>query len=50
MARRGFFEDTKANGGWFKMAKQQGEDGSKKSLTLSLLVDHALLLDYLVFQ
>ena len=38
-----FFEDTKANCGWFKMAKQQGEDGSKKSLILSLLVDHALL-------
>lgn len=38
-----FFEDTKANCGWFKMAKQQGEDGSKKSLILSLLVDHTLL-------
>lgn len=38
-----FFEDTKVNGGWFKMAKQQGEDGSEKSLTLSLLLDHAFL-------
>ena len=38
-----FFQDTKANHGWFNMAKQQGEDGSKKSLTLSLLLDHALL-------
>lgn len=38
-----FFEDTKANGGWFNMAKQQGEDGSKKSLILSLLLDHAIL-------
>ena len=43
MARRGFFQDTKANHGWFNMAKQQGEDGSKKSLTLSLLLDHAYL-------
>lgn len=38
-----FFQDTKANHGWFNMAKQQGEDGSKKSLTLSLLLDHAFL-------
>ena len=43
MARRGFFEDTKANGGWFNMSKQQGEDGSKKPLSLSLLLEHALL-------
>lgn len=38
-----FFEDTKANGGWFKMSKQQGNEGSKKPLTLSLLLEHALL-------
>lgn len=38
-----FFQDTKANGGWFKMAKQQGIDGSEKPLALSLLLDHALL-------
>ena len=38
-----FFEDTKANGGWFNMAKQQGDDGAKKPLTLSLLLDHAIL-------
>ena len=38
-----FFEDTKANGGWFNMSKQQGNDGSKKPLTLSLLLEHALL-------
>ena len=38
-----FFEDTKANGGWFNMSKQQGEDGSKKPLSLSLLLEHALL-------
>ena len=38
-----FFEDTKANGGWFNMAKQQGDEGSKKPLTLSLLLDHAML-------
>ncbi|MDC0535522.1 transposase [Francisellaceae bacterium] len=38
-----FFEDTKANGGWFNMAKQQGVDGSEKTLTLSLLLDHCML-------
>lgn len=39
-----FFEDWKLHEGWGQMAKQPGEEGSSRSLTLSLLLDHALLL------
>ncbi len=37
-----FFEDWKAHEGWGKLTKQTGEDGSNRSLILSLLVDHSL--------
>jgi len=39
-----FFEDWKLYEGWGQMAKQPGEEGSSRSLILSLLFDHALLL------
>ncbi|KOR28001.1 transposase, partial [Achromatium sp. WMS2] len=39
-----FFEDWKLYEGWGQMAKQWDEDGSTRSLILSLLLDHALLL------
>jgi len=39
-----FFEDWKLYEGWGQMAKQPGEEGASRSLTLSLLLDHALLL------
>ena len=39
-----FFEDWKLYEGWGQMAKQPGEEGSSRSLALSLLLDHALLL------
>ena len=39
-----FFEDWKLYEGWGQMAKQPGEEGSSRSLILSLLLDHALLL------
>ncbi len=39
-----FHEDWKQNEGWGKLTKQQGEEGSSKSLILSLLTDHCLLL------
>ncbi len=39
-----FFEDWKLNDGWGQLAKQPGEEGSSRSLALSLLLDHALLL------
>lgn len=39
-----FFEDWKLNEGWGRLAKQPGEEGSSRSLALSLLLDHALLL------
>lgn len=39
-----FFEDWKLYEGWKNMAKQPGKDGSNRSLILSLLLDHALLL------
>jgi len=39
-----FIQDHKANEGWGNLTKQPGEDGSYRSLTLSLLVDHCLLL------
>ena len=37
-----FFQDWKANEGWDELTKQQGEEGSSRSLILSLLVDHSL--------
>jgi len=39
-----FFEDWKLHEGWGRFALQPGEDGSSRSLTLSLLSDYALLL------
>ena len=39
-----FFQDWKGNEGWGKMTKQTGEEGSVRSLILSLLVDHCILL------
>jgi hypothetical protein len=37
-----FFQDWKSNEGWGKLTKQIGEEGSSRSLILSLLVDHCL--------
>jgi hypothetical protein len=37
-----FFQDRKANEGWGKLTKQPGQEGSNRSLILSLLVDHCL--------
>lgn len=39
-----FIEDFKSYEGWGQLAKQPGEDGSCRSMTLSLLLDHCLLL------
>jgi hypothetical protein len=39
-----FFEDWKLYEGWGQLAKHTGEDGSCRGVTLSLLLDHALLL------
>jgi hypothetical protein len=39
-----FFEDWKLYEGWTGMAKQPDEDGSVRGVTLSLLLDHALLI------
>jgi hypothetical protein len=39
-----FFQDWKGNEGWGKLTKQIGEEGSSRSLILSLLVDHSLFL------
>ena len=39
-----FFEDWKGHEGWDALTKQQGEKGARRGLTLSLLVDHCLLL------
>jgi hypothetical protein len=39
-----FFEEWKLYEGWGQLAKQPGIEGSSRSLTLSLLYDHALLL------
>ncbi len=39
-----FIQDHKANEGWGNLTKQPGEEGSYRSLILSLLVDHCLLL------
>ena len=38
-----FIQDWKSYEGWDQLAMQQGIDGSEKGLTISLLVDHALL-------
>ena len=39
-----FFEDWKLSEGWGQLAPQWDEEGSSRGLTLSLLLDHALLL------
>jgi hypothetical protein len=39
-----FFEDWKLHEGWGRFAPPFDEEGSSRSLTLSLLLDHALLL------
>ena len=39
-----FIEDWKSNEGWGSLTQQTGPDGSSRSLILSLLVDHCLLL------
>jgi DDE superfamily endonuclease len=39
-----FLEDWKLYEGWGQLAKQPDEEGSSRSLILSLLLDHALLL------
>jgi hypothetical protein len=39
-----FLADWKAHEGWDALTKQPGEEGSSRSLILSLLVDHCLLL------
>jgi len=38
-----FFQDWKAFEGWGQLTKHVGEEGSRQSLTLSLLFDHCLL-------
>ena len=37
-----FIEDWKQHEGWGKMACQQAEDGARRGLLLSLLLDHSL--------
>lgn len=37
-----FFQDWKSNEGWGQLTKQPGEEGSSRSLILSLLADHCL--------
>ncbi len=39
-----FIQDWKAYGGWNRLSKQQGKEGSERGLILSLLCDHLLLL------
>ena len=39
-----FFADWKVHEGWGQLTKQPDEDGSSRSLILSLLLDHCLLL------
>jgi hypothetical protein len=39
-----FLEDWKVNEGWGQLTKQPDEEGSSRSLVLSLLLDHCLLL------
>ncbi len=38
-----FFEDWKSYEGWDNLAKQPDEEGSRRGLTLSLMLDHCLL-------
>ena len=37
-----FIQDWKSYEGWSQLTKQPGEEGARKSVSLSLLVDHAL--------
>ena len=37
-----FIQDWKSYEGWSQLTKQPGEEGARKSVILSLLVDHAL--------
>ena len=39
-----FIQDWKTHGGWNKLTKHQGEEGSARGVILSLLCDHLLLL------
>jgi SRSO17 transposase len=39
-----FIQDWKAHGGWNRLSKQQGKEGSARGVILSLLCDHVLLL------
>jgi len=39
-----FLQDWKSYEGWGQLTKQQGEEGSSRSLILSLLLDHCLFL------
>lgn len=39
-----FIQDWKAHGGWNRMSKQQGVEGSQRGVILSLLCEHLLLL------
>ncbi len=39
-----FIQDWKCHGGWNRLTKQQGEEGSTRGVILSLLCDHLLLL------
>lgn len=39
-----FIQDWKAHGGWNRLTKHQGEEGSTRGVILSLLCDHLLLL------
>ncbi len=38
-----FIQDWKTHGGWNRLAKHQGEEGSTRGVILSLLCDHLLL-------
>jgi hypothetical protein len=37
-----FVQDWKSHEGWSKLTKQPGEEGARRSVILSLLVDHCL--------
>src|SRR6516165_3623097 len=37
-----FVQDWKGHEGWAQLTKQPGEEGARRSVILSLLVDHAL--------
>lgn len=39
-----FIQDWKAHGGWNRLSKQQGVEGSQRGVILSLLCEHLLLL------